>query len=302
MKIVTIGGGSGQSLLLKYMKDYDWDISAIVSMVDSGGSTGILRKELGVLPPGDVRKCLLALATRHTKLQEAMAVRFDGGHNFGNFVLSGLELKFGSFDKAVKHVEKVLQTKDRVIPSTLDDVQLAARLKNKKLITGEANIDIPNGRRAKIDKVFLKPIPKISRDAREAIRKANFIVYTIGDLYTSLIPNLLVKGMQEEIAKSEAVKIFTINRTNKKGETDGFTASQYIETLLSYLKPGSLDYVLVDKCKLKIGKGYEQVKVDKNKIEDMGVLVEEAVICSKKDPNHVDGKLLARALYKLCQK
>lgn len=299
---MTIGGGSGQSLLLKYMKDYDWDISAIVSMVDSGGSTGILRKELGVLPPGDVRKCLLALATKHVKLQDAMGIRFDCGHNFGNFVLSGLELKFGSFDKAVKHVEKVLQTKGRVIPSTLDDVQLAARLKNKKLITGEANIDIPNGRRAKIDKVFLKPIPNISQDAREAIRKANFIVYTIGDLYTSLIPNLLVEGMQEEIAKSEAVKIFTINRTNKKGETDGFTASQYIETLLSYLKPGSLDYVLVDKCKLKIGKGYQMVKIDKNKIEDMGVLVEEAVICSKKDPNHVDGKLLARALYKLCQK
>lgn len=302
MRVVTIGGGSGQSLLLKYMKDYNWDISAIVSMVDSGGSTGVLRKELGVLPPGDVRKCLLALATKHVKLQDAMAVRFDCGHNFGNFVLSGLELKMGGFDKGVKHVEKALHTKGRVIPSTLDDAQLVARLKNKKLITGEANIDVPNGRRAKIDKVYLKPKPRAFKEALEAVKKADFIVYTIGDLYTSLIPNLMVKGMQEEIARSKAVKIFTINRTNKKGETDGFTASKYIETLLSYLKPGSLDYVLVDKCKFKTGKGYEQVKIDKNKIEDMGVLVEEAVVCKKTDPNHVDGKLLAKALYKLCQK
>lgn len=301
-KVVTIGGGSGQSKLLEHLKEFDLDITAIVSMVDSGGSTGVLRKELGVLPPGDVRKCLIALATKHQDLQDAAATRFDDGHNFGNFILSGLELKLGSFDKAVRHMEKVWHTKGRVEPSTLDNSQLVARLKNGSLISGEANIDVPKGGRAKIQRVFLAPRAKAYKGAVEAIRKADYIIYTIGDLYTSLVPNLLCQGIPEAIAKSDAVKIFTINRTNKKGETDDFKARDYIETLLFYLKPGSLDMVMVDKGKNRPGRGYQPVKYDKDHIQEMGIVVEEAVLSSKKDPNHVDGKKLAKALFDLCQK
>ncbi|MFH1537259.1 MAG: gluconeogenesis factor YvcK family protein [Patescibacteria group bacterium] len=302
VKVVTIGGGSGQSLLLNYLKNYDLDISAIVSMIDDGGSTGELRKEFDVLPPGDVRKCLLAMATKNEKLQKAMAARFDGGHSFGNLMISGLELELGGFDKAVEQIEKIIGVKGKVIPSTLDRSYLVAKLKNGKIVKGETNIDVPRGIRAKINKVYLQPKARANPEAVKAILNADFIVYTIGDLYTSLIPNLLLSGMKEAIEKSGAVKIFAINRTNKKGETDNFTAYDYIETLLTYLKPESLDYVLVDKCKLKIGKNYQEVKYNKKKIEDNGVLVGEAILSSKKDPNHIDGQKLANNLYKLCQK
>ena len=301
-KIVTIGGGSGQSLLLEHLKNYDFDITAIVSMVDSGGSTGELRKELGVLPPGDVRKCLIALATQHPELQEAAATRFNDGHNFGNFILSGLELKLGSFDKAVRHMEKVWGVEGRVEPSTLDNAQLVARLKNGSLVSGEANIDVSKGGRAKIQRVFLAPKAKAYKGAVEAIKKADFIIYTIGDLYTSLIPNLLCQGIPEAIKRSKAIKIFTINRTNKKGETDDFEASDYIKTLLFYLKPDSLDVVLVDKNRDKPGRGYQLVENNIHQIERMGIEVEEAVLSLKKDLNHIDGKKLAKALNILCQK
>lgn len=301
-RIVTIGGGSGQSKLLRNLKEYDFDVTAVVSMVDSGGSTGALRKELGVLPPGDVRKCLLALATENPRLQEAAATRFKGGHSFGNFILSGLELKLGGFDKAVRRMEKIWRTKGRVEPSTLDNVQLVARLEDGRLVSGEANIDVPKSGRAKIQRVFLAPKAKAYKGAIEAINKADFIIYTIGDLYTSLVPNLLCRGIPEAIAKSGAVKIFAVNRTNKKGETDDFVAGDYIETLLFYLKPDSLDIVLLDKSKNKPGRGHQPVKHDKEKIQKMGIVVEEAVLSSKKDPNHVDGKKLAKALNDLCQK
>ena len=302
MRIVTIGGGSGQSLLLKNLIKYDLDITAIVSMVDSGGSTGVLRKELGVLPPGDVRNCLLAMATKRPHIQKAAGQRFEDGHNFGNFMLSGLELKYNSFSKAVSEMEKILGVKGKVEPSTLDNVQLIARLNNGKQIIGEANIDIPKGVRGKIKKVFLKPEAKAYKGAIEAIKKANFIIYTIGDLYTSLIPNLLCKGLPEAIAKSQAIKIFTINRTNKKGETDNFTATDYIEALLSYLKPDSLDLVVVDKNRNKPQKGYQLVKYNKDQIEKMGIQVEESILSSKKDFNHVDGEKLAKTINNICLK
>lgn len=302
MRVVTIGGGSGQSLLLEHLKNYDLDITAIVSMVDSGGSTGELRKELGVLPPGDVRKCLIALATKHPELQEAAATRFNDGHNFGNFMLSGLELKLGGFDKAVRHMEKVWDTAGRIEPSTLDKAQLVARLENGSLLSGEANIDVPKGGRAKIKQVFLAPRAQAYKGAISAIKKADFIIYTIGDLYTSLIPNLLCQGIPEAIKKSKAVKIFTINRTNKKGETDDYEATDYIETLLAYLRPDSLDIVLLDKSKNKPGRGYQRVKNNIFQIERMGIQVEEAILTSKKDPNHIDGAKLAKAINNLCQK
>lgn len=249
-KVVVIGGGTGNFAVLSGLKHYDLDLSAIVSMADDGGSTGVLRDELGVLPPGDVRQCLVALSDSSRLLRSLMNYRFEngglGGHSFGNLLLSALEKVTGSFEKAVEEVGKILFIKGKVIPVTTHKVRLKMVLNNNKLLEGEKEIylsqEIQNGYRS----LFLEPEPEVNAQALDEIINADLVVLGPGGLHTSMIPNLLVDGVADALLKTHAKKIFVMNLMNRKGQTTGFKVSNYIEELVRYLGKDVFDYILVN--------------------------------------------------------
>jgi len=253
-KVVVIGGGTGTFVVLSALKNYPVELTAIVSMADDGGSTGMLRDQYGVLPPGDARRALVALSESSETLRELFNYRFQkgslAGHSFGNIFLSALEQLKGNFGAAVKEASRVLNVKGRVLPVTLSNVRLFAELADGKILKGETNIDIPRTKvRAKIKKVWLSPAAKINSEAKEAITRADLIVVGPGDLYTSLIPNLLVRGVPEAIKKSKAKKVFVCNLMTKFGETHGFHAENFVEEIEKYLGKNVLDYAVFNNKK-----------------------------------------------------
>ena len=247
-KIVTIGGGTGSFTLLSGLKKYPVDISAIVSMADDGGSTGILRDELGVLPPGDVRQCLVALSDSSEMLRKLMNYRFDKGglkgHNFGNLFLSALEKINGNFSKGIEEAIKILNVKGEVIPVTDTDTNLFMELKNGIKLRGEEdinhNFDIE---RTGIKKNYLFPRAKANKKAIKRIINADIIIIGPGNHYCSIIPNLLVDGICEAIRKSKAKVVFNCNLTNKKGQTENFDLDKYISEMNRYIGKNRIDFV-----------------------------------------------------------
>lgn len=252
--VVTIGGGTGTYVVLSALKNFDFNLSAIVSMCDDGGSTGQLRDDYGVLPPGDIRRSLVALSATSRSLRRLFDFRFkDGvfdGHNFGNLFLTALEKSEGSFHQAVLTASQLLNVKGQVIPVTLSNIRLQAELENGEVISGETNIDIPkHNPKLKIKKVFIKPVAYPNRHALDALREANLIVIGPGDLYTSVIPNLLVRGIAKAIRSSRARKIFICNLMTKSGETNGYSVMDFVEKIENYLGKDTIDYVLVNSQK-----------------------------------------------------
>ena len=250
--IVVIGGGTGTYTVLSGLKKYPVNLTAIVSMADDGGSTRILREEFGVLPPGSVRPALVALSSEEKILAKLFSFRFTtgklAGHNFGNLFLTVLSQQLGSFEKAIEETEKLFHLRGRVLPSTLQKITLYAKLENNKVITGETNIDVPkhNGNLS-IKKVWLKPKTKANPRALVAIRRADLIVIGPGDLFSSIIPNLLVGGISRAIEKSRAKKVYICNIMTKFGETTGFYAPDFVKALDGYLKKNVLNYVVFNK-------------------------------------------------------
>jgi len=252
-KIVVIGGGTGVFTVLSGLKNYFKDLTAVVTMADDGGSTGILREEFGILPPGDVRRALIALSKSDNKvLSELFNYRFHEGsglrgHNFGNLMLTALERITGNFEKAIEHSGKILSAEGKVIPVTLSSVRLVAELDNGEVIRGETNIDIPkHDGRIKIKKVRLSPIADINPAARAAIMKADAVIIGPGDLYTSLVPNLLVHGMKDALKKTKGKVIYFVNLMTKFGETNGFGASDFYKNIEPYVGEKIIDYVIVN--------------------------------------------------------
>lgn len=237
-KIVTIGGGTGSFVVLSGLKNYPVSISAIVSMMDNGGSTGRLRDEYGILPPGDIRRALVALSSESALLRDLFNYRFSEGslmgHNFGNIFLAALEKVAGSFPEAIAEASRVLDVKGSVVPVTTDDCRLVATLEDGSIVVGETNIDIAPAGRSPIAEIRSEPVAVIFPDAEKAIRTADMIVVGPGDLYTSIIPNLLVKGVAERIEESRALKVYVGNLMTKRGETDGFNATDFISVLKRY--------------------------------------------------------------------
>ena len=254
-KIVVIGGGTGVFTVLSGLRKYPVDLTAIISMADDGGSTGVLREEFGILPPGDARRALVALSRADNKmLSDLFNYRFSEGgfksHVFGNILLTALERLTGSFERALDEAGKILSARGSVIPVTLDNVRLAAVLEDGTVIRGETNIDIPkHDPRLRIKKVYLSPGARANARATEAIRAADLVVIGPGDLFTSIIPNLLVRGIPEAIKKSRAKKAFVVSTMTKAGETGGFRASDYLRELETYLGKGVLDYIVVNSKK-----------------------------------------------------
>lgn len=256
-RIVIIGGGTGTFVVLTALRDFPVELSAVVSMADNGGSTGRLRDQYGVLPPGDVRRALVALSDTSQTLRDLFNYRFSSGdllgHNFGNIFLSALEKMTGNFSDAVRVASKILNIRGDVIPVTLDNTMLNARLANGAVVRGETNIDVPkHDPMIPIHKIWLDPLAKINPEARRAILTANMIVIGPGDVFTSIIPNILVGGVAAAIKKSKARKVYICNMMTKFGETHGFKAQDFVDTIEKYLGKNVLDYAIFNNKKPRI--------------------------------------------------
>ena len=251
-KVVVIGGGTGLSTMLRGLKQYTSHITAIVTVGDDGGGSGKLREDLGMLPPGDIRNCILALADTEPLMEDLLQYRFTEGslkgQCFGNLFLAAMAGISENFEDAVQKMSSVLAVKGKVLPVTLDDMKLIAELENGEIIEGESKI--PSEvivRKTRIKKIAIKPIDaKPLEEAIKAINNADVIIMGPGSLYTSIIPNLLVKGIPEAICKSPAKKVYISNVMTQPGETDGFKVSNHLKVLMDYGVAGNIDYVIAN--------------------------------------------------------
>lgn len=235
--VVAIGGGTGLSNLLRGIKAYTANITAIVTVMDTGGSSGRLRRELDVLPPGDVRNCLLALAEDEERMAKFMQYRFTAGeglagHALGNILLAGLEQATGGFDRAIEEASHFLSVRGQVLPSTLDKVQLVAELTDGRVIEGEAEIAQDP---TPIKRIWLSAPAKAYERALKAIEEADVIIIGPGSLYTSIVPNLLVDGIAQAINRANAEKYVVMNLMTEPGETTGYTAYDHLKVLAQFL-------------------------------------------------------------------
>lgn len=311
-KIVVIGGGTGCFTVLSGLKKYPVQLSAIVSMADSGGSTRILREEFGILPPGDVRQALVALAQSEKLLANLFTYRFNegkglSGHSFGNLLITALERIKGSFEEAIEEAGKILNIKGEVIPVTLQNTNLFAILEDGQVIEGESNIDVPkHDPNLKIKKVYLKPQVRANKRAKSAILKADLIIIGPGDLYSSITPNLLVKGIPETIRKSRAKKVYICNLMTKLGETNNFKDLDFVKEIEKYLGGKFLDYVIFNNRKpsaARVAK-YEKegavfVKCNKERFKGNRLKIIKGNFLRKKGFVRHDPNKLAKALFKL---
>lgn len=238
-RITVLGGGTGTFTVLSGLKKHPLDLSAIVSMSDGGGSTGILRDEMGVLPPGDLRQCLVALSEADQELRDLFLYRFSNeslaGHNFGNLFLSALEKTVGDPIKAVEVAHRILRVKGHVIPVSSIASNLIATLKDGTRLNGEHHIDERVGDRSPIQACKLDPEVQANPEAIEAIKQSDAIVICPGDLFTSIVPVLLVDGIAQALAQTQATIIYVVNLVTKPGQTDGYDAQKHVETLSAYL-------------------------------------------------------------------
>jgi uncharacterized cofD-like protein len=246
-RIVAIGGGTGLSTLLRGLKTYTSNLSVIVTVADDGGSSGRLRDEYRVLPPGDFRQCLIALADAEPLMKQLFDHRFKegslNGHSFGNLFIMAMADVTGNFEHALRESGKVLAVKGTIVPSTLQDVTLVASI-NGSNVEGESKIPKQNGR---ISQVFLKPDgAQVNPEAAQAILNAELVVVGPGSLYTSILPNLLVEGMVEAIKASPALKALVCNLASQHGETDGYDVDDYLRVIHDHVGGNLFDFVLVN--------------------------------------------------------
>lgn len=274
-KIVVVGGGTGLSTLLAGLKQETSNITAIVTVADDGGSSGRLREDLGVLPPGDIRNCLVALADSEDLLGALFQFRFTEGkelvgHNFGNLFITALSKVTGDFARAIKESSKVLAIRGNVLPATLEKVKLVAKRENGKETVGECKIRDEKG--SPIDLLYLKPGDcKATKESVEAIRNADAIILGPGSLYTSVMPNLLIKGIKEDILKSKGIKVYICNVMTESGETDDYSVSDHARAIIKHTGPGILDCCIANIAKIpkNLYDKYEKeekfpVKIDDN--------------------------------------
>ncbi len=274
--IVTIGGGTGSFTLLSGLKKYPVNLAAVVSMVDDGGSTGRLRDELGVLPPGDVRQCLVALSNSPENLRELMNYRFERGvlqgHSFGNIFLSALEKINGNFLKGIASAAEILKVNGEIIPVSGGDMRLLIKLKNGKILKGEKELDSNEEiRRIGIENIKLKSRVRPNPQAILAIKKADMIIIGPGDFFGSILPNLLIKEISETIKKAKAPVIFVCNLTNKKGQTERFDLDKYAAAINKFIGQNRIDFILFNSKKpaANLVKKYEN-KEGKNSLVSLG--------------------------------
>lgn len=238
-KATVIGGGTGTFVVLSGLKQLSVDLAAVVSMMDSGGSTGRLRDQLGVLPPGDVRQCLVALSEATDLWRKLFVYRFDQGdlkgHTFGNLFLSALEKVSSNYDEVMETAEYVLKTKGKVYPVTYEKTHLCVEYANGTVVKGEGNIDENNHEHSAIAKAYLEPDVSANQKAVDRIMDSDIIIVGPGDLYTSIIPVFLVSGVVHAIQQSSAKVVYIMNLMTKSGQTSTYTAKQHVKDLTQYM-------------------------------------------------------------------
>jgi uncharacterized cofD-like protein len=280
-KVVTIGGGHGLSNLIFGLKEYTANITAIVTVADSGGSSGRLREEFNIVAPGDIRNCLVALADAPALMGELFQFRFSKdselkGHNFGNLFLTAMvQLTNGDFERAVKETSRVLAIRGNVVPSTVSNVHLVAEYMDGTKTLGEDKIPNPKTR---IKRLYLTEADaRPTQDSLQAIEEADIIILGPGSLYTSVIPNLIIKGMSEAIAKAKAFKIYVCNVMTQHGETDKYSASEHLKAIVEHSNKDVIDACLLNNAEVpKDALGRYEVEesypvlADVDKIKEMG--------------------------------
>ena len=298
-RIVAIGGGTGLSSLLRGLKTYTSNLSVIVTVADDGGSSGRLRDEYRILPPGDFRQCLIALADAEPLMKQLFDHRFKegslDGHSFGNLFIMAMADVTGNFEHALRESGKILAVKGTILPSTLQDVTLVASI-NGSMVSGESKIPMQN---APINHVFLKPDgAQINPEASQAILDAELIIVGPGSLYTSIMPNLLVEGMVEAIKASPALKVYICNLAAQTGETEGYEVEDYLRVIREHVGANLFDFVLVNSniSHAPTG-GQSQVifrSADSNKHPEVRFI--SADVVNVKLPSHHDPDKLARTI------
>lgn len=313
-RIVALGGGTGLSTLLRGLKQYSSNITAVVTVTDDGGSSGRLSRDLGIIPPGDMRNCLVALADAEKRMTDLFQYRFSSvsgplsGHSIGNLLLAGfVEQANGDFDQALSLASEVLAIRGRVIPSTTEKVVLRALMESGEELVGETTIVES---RHKIQRIFLSPAHARPHPmAIEAIQEADLIVIGPGSVYTSLVPNLLVPGIAEAIHESDAVKAYVCNVMTQSGESDAFSAAEHVMALQANVPSRVFDYVLVntapptqDLASKYKESGQELVIADTDRIKQMGFKPVPGNFMSESDYVRHDPMRVAARLIDLLKK
>ena len=275
VSVVAIGGGTGLPNVLKSLKTYAEDITAIVTVADDGGSSGRIRKEFGILPPGDIRNCLMALADSKQIVNDIFQYRFKNGelagHSLGNLILAALTDIKGDFVEALRELSDLLKIKGKVLPSSIEDVVLFAKVENGEVIEGQSRITKLYNRGG-IKNVRIEPEDaEAYLEAVEAIEAADQIIIAPGSLFTSIIPNLLVKGIREALTRSRATKIFICNIVTQLGETDNYSAADHLEAILRHVSENFIDTMIVNSNL----NGFTEhdlfpVRVDKERVLELG--------------------------------
>lgn len=282
-RVVAIGGGTGQPVLLRGLKGQDAEITAVVTVADDGGSSGRLRSELLMPPPGDIRNCLVALADTEPLLEELLQYRFDArselsGHSFGNLFLAAMTDITGDFETAVKETSRVLAVRGRVLPSARQDVTLAAMFEDGTRVVGESQIPLAKKRIRRVELIpaEVQPLPEVL----SAIAEADAIVVGPGSLYTSILPNLLVPGVAEAVRESNGKVIYICNVMTQPGETDGFSASDHVQAIYNHVGPGLFDMIIVNSAPIPASvleqysaKGAYPVAADVERLHLLGLTV-----------------------------
>ena len=310
-KIVAIGGGTGLSTLLRGLKEYTGNLTAIVTVADDGGSSGVLRRELGVLPPGDVRNCIAALADAEPLVTKLFQYRFsDGsglaGHSFGNLFIVAMSGVVGNFEDAIRQTSRVLAVRGQIIPSTLANVTLCARTDDARTLLGESKIGngVKNGdgTNQRITEVYLLPQnPPAHPEAVRAILEADLIILGPGSLYTSVLPNLLVQGIKRSIMASSAPKLYVCNVATQHGETDGFGVADHVRAVEEQVGKGMINYVLANNHvvtnKIPHAEQSSPVRLDDGVNNGIRLVTDDVI--SESNPYHHDSAKLAQAVMRL---
>ncbi|MCG1010158.1 YvcK family protein [Salinicoccus sp. ID82-1] len=309
IRITLVGGGTGLSVLARGLRKYPVDISAIVSVADDGGSTGIIRDQIDMPAPGDIRNVMTALSDVETKLENLFAYRFRkealGGHALGNLMLAAMYDMTGDFAVAVKELSKILNVKGTVIPSTNISPKLAARMADNSIIVGESYI--PEVKQ-KIEEVYLIPNDTVATpEAIEAIEKSDVIVFGPGSLYTSIIPNLIPEGMKEAIGKARGIKVYVSNIMTQIGETVGYSAADHLDAINKHMGHNAIDFIILNEEDIKgrISDYYNRndmttVESDRERLKEMGATVvtdHRLVEIDAEGAVRHDNKVLAEIIY-----
>lgn len=293
--MAALGGGTGLSTMLRGLKYYTDNLTAIVTVADDGGGSGMLRQDLGMPPPGDIRSCLQAMANAEPIMEELLDYRFKegslAGQSFGNLFLAALNGISPSFDQAVARMSEVLAINGQVLPVTNENVNVVAEFENGTSVMGESKISaFKRAQNCRITRVYMRPARPAPLDAAlEAIRRADIILLGPGSLYTSVIPNLLVDGVAEAIASSHALRIYIANIMTQEGETEGYTLSDHLKALFAHAQEGLVDLCLANSTELPIQvveryrtEKAEPIQIDWKEIERLGV---QLTCCPLADEN-----------------